>query len=263
MRKLLIILLSLLFCQYSLFAADITDNINNYIFGQTVTLDHVVFNFPTNAPVNGYSLRIYGVGTGVTNYYWESAVSISDASAIYWVTNTVVVTNTAEFSIAGLAANKITLHDVRMFLCLTNGAPLTKRATIGLYRNSNYRDDALTYLDTNQLYYSVLTTESGVDGESSNVVADASGSVVNDLYYKAITGTTTTDYQRVQSATATAIIWGCTNLFNSDSNMLISHVNQYGGFPYYDATGSSSMWFRLTFTSGYTGTIQTVVNYGQ
>jgi len=185
------------------------------------------------------------------------------ADTTYWVTNTTPFTNTIDFLISGFAANKITLHDVRMFLSITNGSPISKRATVGMFRNSNRRCDALTYLDTNQLYYSVLTTVAGVAGESSNVVADASGSVVNDLYYKAVYGTETNDYQRVQSASATAIIWQCTNQFSSGIGTLISHVNQFGGFPYYDANGSSTMWFRLTFGTGYTGTVQTVINYGR
>jgi len=181
----------------------------------------------------------------------------------YWITNTVAVTNTVDFSVTGLAANKITLHDVRMFLSLTNGSPTTKRATVGLFRSSNRRCDRMVYLDTNQLYYSVLTTVAGGQNEFSNVVADASGTVINDLYYKAINETETNDYQRAASATASAIIWADSNQWSSGAGTLISHVNQFGGFPYYDADGSSSMWFRLTMNSGYTGTVRTVINYGR
>ena len=88
MRKLLIILFLFLLLPFISFAADITDNINNYIFGQTVTLDHVIFNFPTNTPVNGYSLRIDGIGTATTNYYWD--VSSSGGGDMYLASNNVV-----------------------------------------------------------------------------------------------------------------------------------------------------------------------------
>ena len=70
MKKTFIIFISFLL-SYLSFSADITDNSNNYYFGQTVTLSKVVFNFPTNTPVNGYTLKIDGIGTATTNYYWD------------------------------------------------------------------------------------------------------------------------------------------------------------------------------------------------
>ena len=103
----------------------------------------------------------------------------------------------------------------------------------------------------------------GVEGTYTNVVADASGSVVNDLYWKNIDGSGTNQYQRVQSSSATVITWTCSNQFPSAIGTLISHVNQFGGFPYYDQNNSSSIWCRLTFTGGYTGVVQQVIEYGR
>jgi len=224
----------------------------NVTYGAVIETDEFTF---TNKVTFGNK----ALGTDATDT--NGLVTLQQLSYIYWITNTTPLTNTFDFAIQ-LNANKVTLHDVRMYLSLTNGSPLTKRATVQIYRNSNRRCTDMVYLDTNQLYYSVLTTVAGVAGESSNVVADASGSVVNDLYWKDATAGTN-DYQRVASSTATAILWGDTNLYNTPVGTLISHVNQFGGFPYYDANNSSSMWFRLTFNTGYTGTVQTVINYGR
>jgi hypothetical protein len=206
----------------------------------------------------------YGTGSGISA---GTATNIFSAMAelTYWTTNTITITNTLDFAITGLVANRIMVDEMRMFLSLTNGSPLSKRAKLDMFHNSTRRGTDICYRDTNQLYYSVLTTVAGVAGTWTNVVADASGSVVGDLYYKAIANTTTSDYQRLDSATATVMTWETpdSNQWDSATNTLISHVNQYSCFPYYDATGASSMWFRLTFPAGYTGTLSTVLNYGR
>jgi hypothetical protein len=225
----------------------------NVTYGAVIETDEFTF---TNKVT--FSNKALGTDATDTNGF----VTLQQLGYTYWVTNTTAITNTQDFAIT-LNANKVTLHDVRMYLSLTNGSPTTKRASFSMFRNSNMRDSNMVYLDTNQLYYSVLTTTSGTAGTSTNVVADASGTVINDLYWKNIDGSGTNDYQRASSASATIITWQCTNLFDSGVGTLISHVNQFGGFPYYDANGSSSMWFRLTFTTGYTGTVQTVINYGK
>jgi hypothetical protein len=224
----------------------------NVTYGAVIETDEFTFT-------NKVTFTNKALGTDATDT--NGLVTLQQLGYTYWITNTTAITNTQDFSIT-LNANKVTLHDVRMYLSLTNGSPLTKRATVQIYRNSNRRCTDMVYLDTNQLYYSILTTVAGVAGESSNVVADASGSVVNDLYWKDATAGTN-DYQRVASSTATAIIWSCTNLNNTPVGTLISHVNQFGGFPYYDANGSSTMWFRVIFNGGYTGVLQTAINYGK
>lgn len=224
----------------------------NVTYGAVIETDEFTF---TNKVT--FSNKALGTDATDTNGF----VTLQQLGYTYWVTNTTAITNTQDFAIT-LAANNVELYDVRMYLSLTNGSPATKRASVSIFRNSNRRDTHMVYLDTNQLYYSVLTTVAGVAGESSNVVADASGTVVNDLYWKDATAGTN-DYQRAASATATAIIWSCTNLNNTPVGCLISHVNQFGGFPYYDANGSSTLWFRVTFNTGYTGTIQTAINYGR
>ena len=243
----------------------VSNIVTSYGYGTGTTSKAYVDNqdvATSNGVVAWVTAQGYGTGTGISA---GTATNIFSAMSelTYWTTNTITITNTLDFAITGLAANRVMLDDVRMFLNTTNAAPISKRAKLELFRNSTRRDGAMVYLDTNQLYYSILTTVAGVAGESTNVVADASGTVVNDLYYKADPTGGTSDYQRVSSASATVITWGCTNLFSMPTNSLISHVNQFGGFPYYDATGASSMWFRLTFPAGYTGTLSTVLNYGR
>jgi hypothetical protein len=98
------------------------------------------------------------------------------------VTNTVVVSNTADFSIP-LVDNRVMLDDIRMYFSETNNAPVSKRASIQLFRNSNRRCDKLVYLDTNQLYWTSLNTVATTASSTSNTVADASGVIKQDLQH--------------------------------------------------------------------------------
>lgn len=223
-------------------------------FGGVIETDE--FTFTNKVTFLNKALGIDGTDT-------NSFVTLQQLDYTYWITNTVTVTNTLDFSITGFTLNRFMLDYVRMFMSTTNDAPITKRASMALYRNSNRRDMDVVYLHTNQLYYSILTTADGVAGENTNYVADASGIVINDLYYKLEPTGVTNDYQRASNVTATVITWYSTNLYSMPLNSFISHVNMFGGFPYYDATGASSMWFRLTFTDGYTGQVTTVINYGR
>jgi hypothetical protein len=152
------------------------------------------------------------------------------------------------------------LDDIRMYT--TNNSAISKRAVLQLFRKSTRRCEDLVYLDTNQLYYAVQTTADSDANIGTNVVADASGIVKNDLYYQWTAGTTNS-YCRATQTTATVIYWGSTNLFSMPSGSLISHVNQFGSFPYYDMNGTSNLYFRLTFTTPWTCAIQTVINYGR
>ena len=210
---------------------------------------------------NGAALTISGTGAvsaaDCTNIF--SALSAST----YWTTNTSVVTNSLDFAITGLAANRIALDKVKMYLSTSTNAPVSTRAVLGLYCNSTRTGDDMSFYDTNQLYYSVMSTADDVAGAVTSVVADASGIVIPDLYYKSIG--TTSAWQRASNSSATVITWlgSDTNKSNMASNTLISHVNQFGGFNYCDDTGASSMWFRLSFTTAFTGEVQTIIKYGR
>ncbi len=179
----------------------------------------------------------------------------------YSVTSTFVVSNTLDFAVP-LQKNRVSLDDVRFYLSTTNNAPFSKRASIQLYRNSNRRCDKMVYLDTNQLYWVALNTTATSASSGSNTVADASGVVLNDLYYIK-DNDTVNEFLRPTNTTSTIIYWGCTNLNAYTTTSLVSHVNQFGGFKYYDELNTSQMWFRLTFTTPYTTTVQTVINYGR
>lgn len=179
----------------------------------------------------------------------------------YFVTNTVVVSNTLDFAVP-IVLNRVILDDIRMYLSTTNNAPYSKRANLQIFRNSNRRCSKMVYLDTNQLYWAAINTTATAKGSGSNTVADASGVVLNDLYYIS-DNSLTNEMCRPTNTTATIIYWGSTNLNAYTTTSLVSHVNQFGGFPYYDENNSSQMWFRLTFTTPWTTTVQTVINYGR
>jgi hypothetical protein len=212
----------------------------------------------------------YGIKTGVNPSITDSNyATIGDINAIvtnrdnmtYWATNTVVVSNTLDFAIQ-LIDNRVMLDDIRMYFSVTNNAPVSKRASIQLFRNSNRRCDKMVYLDTNQLYWAALNTVATTASSTSNTVADASGVIKQDLYYIK-DNNTVNEFARPTNTTSTIIYWGCTNLNAYTTTSLVSHVNQFGGFPYYDQNNSSQLWFRLTFTTPYTGTVQTLINYGK
>ena len=218
---------------------------------------------------NGF-YSAYGIKTGVNPSITDSNyATIGDINAIvtnrdnitYWVTNTVVVSNSLDFAIQ-LVDNRVMLDDIRMYFSETNNAPASKRASIQLFRNSNRRCDKLVYLDTNQLYWVSLNTVATSQGSTSNTVSDASGVVLNDLYYIK-DNNTINGFCRPTNTTSTIIYWGSTNLNAYTTTSLVSHVSQFGGFPYYDQNNSSQLWFRLTFTTPYTGTVQTLINYGK
>jgi hypothetical protein len=154
------------------------------------------------------------------------------------------------------------LDDIRMYLSETNGTPISKRASIQLFRNSNRRCDKMVYLDTNQLYWASLSTTATDAGVGSNTVADASGVILNDLYYQN-DNSITNEFCRPTNTTSTIIYWGSTNIYAFTTTSLVSHVNQFGGFPYYDELNTSQLWFRINFTTATTTTVQTLINYGK
>jgi len=212
-----------------------------------------------NSATNDLWIQTTNLVTGTSNNLMGTISSLLNAT--YWVTNTVVVSNTADFAIT-LQDNRVMLDDIRMYISNTNNAPISKRANLQLFRNSNRRCDKMVYLDTNQLYWTSLNTTATAAGSGSNTVSDASGVINNDLYYIA-DNSTINEFCRPTNTTLTIIYWGSTNLNAYTTTSLVSHVNQFGGFPYYDQNNSSQLWFRISFTQPYTTTVQTVINYGK
>ena len=215
-----------------------------------------------------YSL--YGIKTGTNPSITSSNyATLGDINAIvtnrdnvtYWVTNTFVVSNSLDFSIT-LQDNRVMLDDIRMYTITTNDSPISKRASIQLFRNSNRRCDKMVYLDTNQLYWRSLNTVATTAGSTSNTVSDASGVILHDLYYIG-DNSLTNEFCRPTNTTASIIYWGATNLNSYTTTSIVSHVNQFGGFPYYDQNNTSQLWFRIAFTTPWTTTVQTVINYGK
>jgi hypothetical protein len=263
MNKLKYIIISILLMSTNLYAVEpyqilAVDTNNSYV---TYT-NEVKFS-------NGvYSS--FGIKTGTNPSITDSNIAtLGDINAIvtnrdnasYWVTNTFVVSNSLDFSIT-LQDNRVMLDDIRMYISTTNNSPVSKRASIQLFRNSNRRCDKLVYLDTNQLYWTSLNTVATTEGSTSNTVSDASGVILNDLYYIG-DNTLTNEFCRPTNTTSSIIYWGSTNIYAYTTTSLVSHVNQFGGFPYYDQNNTSQLWFRIQFTTPWTTTVQTVINYGK
>lgn len=235
--------------------------------------DYKYINYTNELKMSNGLYISYGIKTGQNPSITPSNIAVlSDITSLsnsiinlnnqtYWVTNTIVVSNTADFSIP-IIDNRVMLDDIRMYTITTNDSPISKRANIQLFRNSNRRCDKMVYLDTNQLYWRSINTTATSAGSGSNTVADASGVVLNDLYYIA-DNSTVNEFCRPTNTTSTIIYWGSTNLNAYTTTSIVSHVNQFGGFPYYDQNNSSQLWFRLTFTTPWTTTVQTVINYGK
>jgi hypothetical protein len=221
----------------------------------TVTPDLLINGGYLNVPVPSSQFALKSDLDALSN----SLINLNNTS--YWVTNTVVVSNSLEFAIP-LVDNRVMLDDIRMYISTTNNSPVSKRASIQLFRNSNRRCDKLVYLDTNQLYWSSLNTVATTAGSTSNTVSDASGVILNDLYYIG-DNTITNSFCRPTNTTASIIYWGSTNIYAYTTTSLVSHVNQFGGFPYYDQNNTSQLWFRIQFTTPWTTTVQTVINYGK
>lgn len=241
--------------EYRILAVDTNPAATNYKF----------LNYTNDLKMSNGITVAWGIKSGVNPSITDSNIAtLGDLKTyyqMYSVTNTYVISNTLDFAVQ-LQQNRTILDDIRFYLSETNNAPFSKRASIQLFRNSNRRCDKMVYLDTNQLYWVALNTTATAASSGSNTVADASGVVLNDLYYIK-DNTTVNEFCRPTNTTATIIYWGSTNLNAYTTTSLVSHVNQFGGFPYYDELNTSQMWFRLTFTTPYTTTVQTVINYGR
>ena len=258
MNKLKYIIISILLMSINLYAVEpyniLAVDSNNYV---TYTND-IKFS---NGLYSAYGIKT-GVNPSITSSNYATLGDITSAlNTSYWVTNTFVVSNSLDFAIP-LVDNRVMLDDIRMYTITTNDSPISKRASIQLFRNSNRRCDKMVYLDTNQLYWRSLNTVATTAGSTSNTVSDASGVILNDLYYIG-DNTLTNEFCRPTNTTASIIYWGATNLNAYTTTSIVSHVNQFGGFPYYDQNNTSQLWFRIQFTTPWTTTVQSVINYGK
>jgi hypothetical protein len=175
------------------------------------------------------------------------------------VTNTLYVTNATAF-ILPLPYSSVCLDDVRVFA--TTSGSYSKRYSFRFFRRPGpaFRRTDLAYVATNCLLYATTSTVAQAVGSLTNVVADASGIVWPiDAYYQDYGGGTN-DIVSYTNATATVVWQCCPNQYAQPAGSLISHVEQLGSFNYWDATGGTNLYGDLTPTSGWTGTVNIVID---
>ena len=177
---------------------------------------------------------------------------------LYNVTGSVVVSNSLTFTIP-LLYSPVNLADCRFYLSTTNGAPISRRAIIRIMQKPDNRCNDLIYLYTNQLYYSTTTTVAGVGDTYTNVVGDASGFIINDMYVKPQANPVT--WQTVSNYSSTVVYWNCSNMVSIAVGGLISHVNRFQIPWYIDKNGGTNLNVNIQWTSGYTNTIGYSIDY--
>jgi hypothetical protein len=109
------------------------------------------------------------------------------------------------------------------------------------------------------LFYSVTSTVAGAAETFTNVVADASGFIQNDMYTKPDASQAT--WQTCSNASGTVVSWNCSNMVPTEAGTTISRVNRIRVPDYYDATGGSNINIMINFTTPYTNTVSWNIAY--
>ena len=190
------------------------------------------------------------------------AVVASASAPTYWITNTIVVSNSLDYAIP-LAGNNVRVRWMAMFLSATNEAAVSKRATFAMFTRPDRLCDSTIYADTNQLYWAAPSTSAQAAGATTGTVADASGVVLMDRY--AVGNGARSDFLTATNANATTIFWACTNTYatTADANTQVSHANYLTPVFYDDDSGTSNAWCRFAWATPYTGTVTTIVRYSK
>jgi hypothetical protein len=236
-------------------------NTTNYVAltyvntNRTITIDGVTKALDANV-----SFTTSG-GSGTTFAQVTQIVNTIN-SEIFWVTNTVTVSNSLDYAIP-LVGNNVKVRWLAMFLSATNEAATSKAAEFNMYTRQDRLDDSLIYSDTNQLYWAAPSSSAQAVGATTGTVADASGIVKYDRY--AVGNGTQWDFLRATNANTTTIFWSSTNKYatTGDSNTKISHANYLTPIFYDDDSGQSSVWCRLAFNTPYTGTVTSIIRYSK
>jgi hypothetical protein len=217
-------------------------------------------NFPEGITVRGVSLDSVVTPSAASNIA-QTVVAASHAPT-YYVTNTIVVSNSLDYAIP-LAGNNIRVRWMAMFLSATNEAATSKRATFAMFTRPDRLCDSAIYADTNQLHWAAPSTSAQAAGATTGTVADASGVVLMDRY--AVGNGARFDFLTATNANATTIFWACTNKYatTADANTKISHANYLTPVFYDDDSGQSNAWCRFAWTVPYTGTVTTIMRYSK
>jgi len=189
-------------------------------------------------------------------YYVDN--SFSTRTTLYNTTGSVEVANSASFIIP-LLYSPVELVDCRFYLGTTNGAPISRRATFRISQTPSNRCSSLAYLYTNQLYFSTTTTLAGASDTFTNVVGDASGFIINDMYTKPTTSPQT--WQTVSNYNANTVFWNCSNIVSEAVGTLVSHVNRWKLSTFADRTGGTNLYVSLSFNTPYTNIVSYSIDY--
>jgi hypothetical protein len=215
-------------------------------------------NYVTNPTATGWGatwggrpvvrLPVYGSGANAETYY---------------LTTTVVVSNSLDFAITGLAANNVKVRYMVMFLSATNEAAASRRGDFTIFTRPDRLCDSVIYSDSNQLYWAAASSSAQAAGATTGTVADASGVVLRQRY--AVGNGTRRDFLTATNANATTIFWGCTNKYatTATADTKIAFANYSTPIYYDDDSAQNSMWCRFAWTTPYTGTVTTIVRYGR
>jgi hypothetical protein len=224
----------------------------------TITVDRTTKTYPNF----DFTTDAGGISAATATNIAQTVVKASHAPT-YYVTNTIVVSNSADFNIT-IADNNIRVRWMAMFLSATNEAATSKRASFAMFNRPDRLCDSVIYADTNQLYWSSPSTSAQSAGATTGTVADASGVVLMDRRY-AVGNGARFDFLTATNANATTIFWGCTNKYatTADANTKVSHANYLTPVFYDDDSGTSNAWCRISWTTPYTGTVTTIMRYSK
>jgi hypothetical protein len=222
---------------------------------RTITIDGVTKPLDAN-------VTFTTSGGGGTTFAQVTQIVNTVNSEIFWVTNTVTVSNSLNFAIP-LVGNNVRVRWMAMFLSATNEAATSKRASFSMFTRNDRLCDSLVYFDTNQLYWAAPSASAQAAGASTCTVVDASGIVSDDRY--AVGNGVRWDFLRATNAGATTIFWASTNKYatTGDANTKISHANYMTPIFYDDDSGQSSAWCRIAWTTPYTGTVTSITRYSK
>ena len=213
--------------------------------------------------INSYYQHNFPEGITVRGQSFDAAVAASVGAGTYYITNTVVVSNSLDFAITGLAANNVKVRYLVMFSSSTNEASGSRRGDFSVFTRPDRLCDSVIYSDSNQLYWAATSASAQAAGATTGTVADASGVVLRQRY--AVGNGTRWDFLTATNATATTIFWGCTNKYatTATADTKIASANYSTPIYYDDDSAQNSMWCRFAWTTGHTGTVTTVMRYSK
>ena len=216
-----------------------------------------------NAVTNhGATIVGYTLTNGATIDF-PVALFSNPVTTTYWITNTIIVSNSLDYAITGLAANNVKVRYLVMFSSSTNEASGSRRGDFSVFTRPDRLCDSVIYSDSNQLYWAATSASAQAAGATTGTVADASGVVLRQRY--AVGNGTRWDFLTATNATATTIFWGCTNKYatTATADTKIASANYSTPIFYDDDSAQNSMWCRFAWATPYTGTVTTIVRYGR